>query len=252
MQLRQQIFFFLLMLISAWGAMAQQKNKTTESEPEEIDYREEYNYGINWNTNGDIIGGFVFKYGWHAGKNMYQSVGFELVNVRHPKEQVLTSRLTGNSFTAFKTNYLFVLRPQYGREFVLFRKGPEEGVHLNFVTAAGPSIGMLKPYYVLFDEVNNDPQRARSVRYDPDRHPLNFIYGSGSFFEGLNQMNFTLGAHLKTSFTLEFGRINNSVFGIEVGGLIEAYPSPVVIIRNAQNQSTFGSFFITVYYGNKY
>lgn len=223
-----------------------------EDSADEFEYKSEFDYGINFNTNAGLIGGGYLKY-TTAGKkkNTYRSYALEIVKVKHPKEIRYVSRLTGNSYLYNKINYFFVVRPQYGREYVLFRKAPEQGVHLNAIFAGGPSIGILKPYYIMWSENPNDATNAVSVAYDPDRYnEQSKIQGVGPFTDGFDQLKFRLGAHLKAALSFEFGRFNNSVLGIEAGFLAEAYPQKIVIMPS-QNKSVFTSAYLTWYYGNK-
>lgn len=225
---------------------------TGYAQEDEYDYQREYIFGVNFNTNAGIIGGLMFKHARSISQNQYQSFGIEVVNVKHPKELRRFSPITGNSFIPGKAVYLFAVRPQYGREYILFRKAPEDGVQLNAILAGGPSFGVTKPYYILYSDAR-DPNRAVSVPYDPNRHPsIEQIYGTGNILEGFDQLKVTLGAHVKGGLSFEFGRINNSVMGVETGLMLEAYTRKINIIPTAQNKSVYSSAFFTLYYGNKY
>jgi hypothetical protein len=221
------------------------------SQSDEQSYSEEFNYGINFNTNAGLIGGFFFKWAKANGPKRYHNFGFEVVNVKHPKENRFRNDQTGNSFLAYKTNYLFVIRPFYGQEFVLFRKAAEEGVHINGILAGGPSIGLLKPYYILYLEPNGNPNTAVSVPYTEDLN-LNQVYGVGNLTDGLNEMKITLGVHAKASLSFEFGQIKNSVFGMETGFLVEQFTRTQKIMAFTDNRKFFYSAFFTLYYGRKY
>jgi hypothetical protein len=221
------------------------------AQTDEQAYSEEFTYGVNFNTNAGLIGGLDFKWAKAIGERKYYCFGFGLVNVKHPKEYRFRNDATGNSFLAYKTNYLFVLRPFYGREFVLFRKAAEEGVHINAIFSGGPSLGMLKPYYLLYVESNTNPNSIVSVPYTKDLN-LNQIYGVGNLSDGLNEMKFSLGLHAKAALSFEFGQIKNSVVGMETGLIIEKFAKEQQIMAFAENRSLFTSAFITLYYGRKY
>ncbi len=224
---------------------------SASGQTDEQSYSEEFNYGINFNTNAGLIGGFFFKWAKANGPKRYHNFGFELVNVKHPKENRFRNDITGNSFLAYKTNYLFVLRPFYGQEFVFFRKAAEEGVHINGILAGGPSIGMLKPYYILYLDRSGNPASAASIPYTPDLN-LNQVYGVGNMTDGIDEMKISLGFHAKASLSFEFGQIKSSVFGMETGFLAEQFTRKQSIMAFAENQSFFYSAFFTLYYGRKY
>ena len=72
---------------------------------EEI-YSREFIYGVNFNTNGGLIGGVMFKFS--ALRNsvkmrQYSTFGLEIVNVKHNKETRLNS-FTGNTYIFNKKN----------------------------------------------------------------------------------------------------------------------------------------------------
>lgn len=220
------------------------------AQTDEQGYEEEFTYGINFNTNAGLIGGFGFKWAKQVKPRQYRSFGFELVNVKHPKEYKFRNDITGNMFIAFKSHYLFSFRPYYGREFALFGKAPEEGVHINAILAAGPSFGFRKPYYVLYVEDPNSPNPV-SLPYDTTLND-DQIWGVGSFSDGFNELKLTMGIHAKSSLSFEFGQIKSSVIGVEIGVMAEQFTKKQVIIPYVKNRSLFTSAFITLYYGKKY
>lgn len=235
-----------------WLFLSLMSIHTSYGQEEELEYEEEITYGINWNTNGGLIGGFMFKYAKSLSLNHYQSFGIEICNVKHPKEITYPNRNSTN-FIANKLNYLLAVRPEYGHEFVLFRKAPEDGVHANAIIAGGPTFGVLKPYYIQYQDPNHPNDGPTSVPYDPAKHPLSSIQGPGSPLDGLDMLKVVLGVHAKASVSFEFGRINSSVIGVELGVLGEVYPKKIEIMSGgAANKSSFGSAFFTLYYGNKY
>jgi hypothetical protein len=239
-------FFFLLYSGLSFG------------QSDELSYNEEFIYGVNFNTNGGLIGGVDFKWARAKGKKQFESFGLELVNVKHPKEYRFRSQETGNSFIGYKTNYLISLRPSYGREFSLFRKAAEEGVHINFIVAGGPSLGMLKKYYVLYQDFPGSSSFT-SIPFTADLE-LGQINGPGPFSDGLNQMKFTPGFHIKTALSFEFGQIKNSVAGLEVGFLFEQFTRKQELMASKLNSAstsflksgTFTSTYLILYFGKKY
>lgn len=221
------------------------------SQTDEQAYSEEFTYGINFNTNAGLIGGFELKWSKLIKERQYQCYGIGIYNVKHPKEYRFRNDASGNSFIAYKTNYLFPIRPFYGREFLLFRKASEEGVHINLILAGGPTLGILKPYHVLYIENNLNPNSITSLPYTEDLN-LNQIYGVGNLTDGLEQSKLNLGGHLRSSLTFEFGQIKSSVIGLEVGLLVEKFAQEQKIMAFAQNRSVYFSSFLTLYYGRKY
>ncbi|WP_245590616.1 hypothetical protein [Adhaeribacter aquaticus] len=224
---------------------------------EEEPYKREFNYGINFNTNAGLIGGGMVKSSRYLGGNWSKFWALEIVEVKSPKENRVFSIQTGNSFILGKSNYLYVLRPQYGREFIFFRKAPESGVQVNGILAGGPSIGLLVPYYVSYDYAGPaggrpGQSRVRTEQYDPGKHTSpEYIRGSSGFLTGMQEANPNIGAHIKSGISFEYGRYREDVTGVEVGFLLEAYPNKMVLVPQAKNASFFTSAYLTLYYGRR-
>ena len=114
----------------------------------DYEYNTEMLWGITKATNSGLIGGFLFKYSKELKReNMFHGGIIEIVNVKHPQEQRYYSE-SGNTFIWGKQHYLYSLRLSYNREFTFFKKASQQGVQVNGLLAAGPTLGFEAPYYV--------------------------------------------------------------------------------------------------------
>lgn len=208
------------------------------------DYTIENTWGVTKNTSSGLIGGFVFKRSIKNTLGSFTSYGVELVSVRHPAElKVVTG--TGNSYILSKENHLFAIRGQYGREYVLLKKAPQQGVQINLNLTIGPSIGLEAPYYVEY-------QQSIRVPYDPARHPdRGEITGRGFIFQGLFESSIVIGANIKTSLSFEFGTQKSSVSGFEAGFLLDAYTRKIDMMAESDNYAVWPTAFITLFYGSR-
>ena len=213
------------------------------------DYQSEFTWGINKNTYGGLIGGFVFKKARKLNDRLLETFGLEIMNVKHPQEVRQNSQSTGNYFIYGKSNYLYALRFQYGRDLILFRKAPQQGVEIKAVTAIGPTLGVVAPYYI---ERPADQGGFVTIRqpYDPSIRPEE-IYGPGRLFEGLGESSLKVGANAKVALNFELGTVKSQVTGFEAGFLLDAYTSKVIIVPTAQNYSIFPTLFFTLFYGSR-
>ena len=220
-------------------------------------YSREFIYGVNFNTNGGLIGGLMFKFSSLRNTvkmRQYSTFGIEIVNIKHNKESRVNS-FTGNSYIFNKVNYLYTIRPTYGRDFILFRKAPEEGVQVSAVFAIGASIGIVKPYHVLYQDALD--QSISSVAFDPDVHQPSQIIGAGNFLEGFQDARIVPGLNAKFGFSFDFGAFKNSVTGFEAGFHYEAYAQKIELMRNPTtfpeigNRQFFSSVYLTVFFGTR-
>jgi hypothetical protein len=234
-------YITIIFLFITFSTIAQEEN-------EEFAYTREFTYGFNFNTNGGLLGGLMAKHSrLLSGKN-YHSFGLEIVNVKHEKE-IRRQSGTGNFFIFGKQNYLYSVRLQYGRERILFRKAPEEGVQINGIIAGGPTIGVLAPYYIRYAYSQED---VRVVKYDPrTTGDINKTLGTGGIFQGVSESEVKIGLNLKAALSFEFGTFKSSVAGFEAGFLVEAFPEEIILMPTVQNRAVFTSAFFTLYYGTR-
>jgi len=216
------------------------------------DYNSEFIWGINKNTSGGLIGGLVFKKGRKLSDKVVETFGLEVVNVKNPQEVRRSSNSTGNFFIYGKSNFLYAFRFQYGRDFILFKKAPQQGVEIKLVTAIGPTIGVVAPYYIE-RSVDNSLFNTVHEQYDPNNpnHSFGNILGTGSLFEGLFKSKIQPGVNAKIGFNFELGTIKSQVTGFEVGFLTDAYLKKVIIMPTTSNRAVFPTLYFILFYGNR-
>lgn len=210
------------------------------------DYDREVLFGVNKNTNGGLIGGFVVKVGTKITDDQLSFWAVELSNVKNPKE-VRYNTVLGNSYIFGKSNYLYSIRPQYGREKIVFKKAPNQGVQVSVLGAIGPTFGLIAPYYIEY-AVN----RLETVteQYNPEVHQSRFnILGTGSLFQGLGQSEFAFGANAKAAVSFEFGVFKSNVTGLELGYMLEGFTKEIPLIPTTENRQIFQSVYFTFFYG---
>ena len=213
------------------------------------DYQSEFTWGINKNTFSGLIGGFVFKKARKLkNKRMLETYGLELINVKHPQE-VRKPSSTGNYYISGKSNYLYTFRLQYGRDFILFKKAPQQGVEVKAVFAVGPSIGILAPYYVEYGSGRPSEAGSYYAQYDPSNPDE--VLGTGRLFQGLGESSIKFGGNFKAAINFELGTVKSAVTGFEAGFLLDAYTSEIVLLPTTQNYTAFPTLFIAIFYGSR-
>ena len=245
-----------ILVILSTAVYAQRRTKVVDDA--EDTYKSFTSVGLTTNTNSGILGGAVFRKSSALssklfGKNQYRYLAVELVNVKHPKELSQQDFVTGARLVYGKVNYLFVLRPEYGKELTLFNRHDDEGISISAIVAAGPSLGLEKPYMVQFQEADGRVV-TRAPKVDPSNpnsNPYDGVIGAGSFFQGFGQTNIVPGIHLKTAVSFELSAFRDNVTGVEVGFLAETFTRKVQIMAFAENRSFYTSGYITLYFGSK-
>lgn len=234
------------------------------SDAEDDNYSTITTFGLTTNTNSGIIGGFSYRRskllkGKLLGMPQYRYLSFELVNVKHPKEIQSSINSIGSRYIYGKENYLFVLRPQYGREVKLFQRNSDEGIAVSGIFAAGPSVGIIKPYYLEVTFGNSSRTVPASQVNGLATATGETVTGAGGFFQGLDQSKLTVGLNVKAALSFELSAFRANTTGVEIGFLAEMFPNKIVIIPNQSNTGSredgnrnfFTSAYLTLFFGSK-
>jgi hypothetical protein len=235
---------------------------------DEQSYRRETVFGINFNTQGGLIGGANVRVAKVLDERWLRFWSLEGVSLKNPKEENVTNPYTGGTYKRFKANYAFALRPSIGIQRILFRKAADAGVQVNGLLSAGPTLGLLMPYYISFDQTAARTGSAPGVNdvivdeaYDPDKHggiQESYIFDRAPLFSGIGQTKVVPGVHLRGGLSFEYGRYRDAVAGAEIGFMLEAYTKRLLMLNPpaASNLSTlnrqfFPSFYLTLYIGHR-
>ncbi len=235
---------------------------------DEQSYRRETVFGINFNSQGGLIGGANVRVARVLDERWLRFWSLEGVSFKNPKEESVTNPYTGGSYKRFKANYAFALRPSIGIQRILFRKAADAGVQVNGLLSAGPSLALLMPYHISFDQTAARSGSAPSANdvvideaYDPSKHggtAENYIFDRAPLFSGIGQTKVVPGVHLRGGLSFEYGRYRDAVAGAEVGFLLEAYTKRLLMLNppapadpNSLNRQFFPSVYLTLYIGHR-
>lgn len=242
--------------------------KPTTAPSDEQSYRRETVFGINFNTQGGLIGGVNVRSARVVDERRLWFWSLEGVFFKNQKEETVTNAYSGGSFTLYKSNYAFALRPSIGIQHILFRKAAEAGVQVNALLSVGPTLGLLMPYHVSYDETwarrgGGGPSQSDVIvdeQYNPLIHDPNYIIDRAPFFSGISNTKIVPGAHLRGALSFEYGRYRDAVAGAEVGFLLETYTQRLVtfdppaansVDLNALNKRFYPSVYLTLYLGHR-
>ena len=229
---------------TAWGQAQRRTSVVFPAPSDEQSYNKEFVFGINFNTQAGLLGGASIRSSRVLDDRTLRFWMLEGVMLKNAKEQRVTNQYVGGSYIASKTNYGFVLRPSFGLQRVLFRKAADAGVQVNVLASAGPSLGLLMPYYISYDRTKHNVELA--------------ILDHGPLFSGIGQTQVVPGAHLRGALSFEYGRYRDAVAGLEVGFVVEAFTRRMVMLSPDPNLATdqlnrqfFPSVYLTLYFGHR-
>ncbi|MFC7667077.1 hypothetical protein ACFQT0_06320 [Hymenobacter humi] len=256
-------------LLAAAAAQAQapvRSGPAPAAPSDEQSYRKEFVYGVNFNTQGGLLGGAMVRSTRVLDDQWMRFWSIEGVMLKNAKEERINT-VVGGTYVDRKTNYAFVLRPSVGLQRILFRKAADAGVQVNGLVSAGPSLGLLMPYYISFDRtatqtrvINVSTDEIVNEQYDPVKHAdVGAILDRGPLFSGIGQTKIVPGFHLRGGLSFEYGRYRDAVTGMEVGFLVEGYTKRLLILSptnnpkevDGLNRQFFPSVYLTLYFGHR-
>jgi hypothetical protein len=246
--------FLVFILIGSLATQAQRRSD--EEEKSQLDDSKYFGYGATTNTHSGLLGGLVFRSSTPVSQRnnlpVHRYIALEAVNIKHPKEYQNVSAIV-SKFIYGKTNYFFVVRPEYGREWYLFKKNGESSIGLSGILAVGPSLGIEKPYYIKYGRGNGE--QDVTVQYDPDIHSdFSQIRGAASIWQGfLTNAKFNPGFHIKAATSIDMSTFGDNITGFEIGTTLEFFTRRPEIISSklTTNPRAFASAYLTLYLGNK-
>ncbi len=237
----QKLYIFILILLPFLG-------RAQLFDTEEFEYTREWIWGINKNTNGGLIGGFIVRHSRKKADDIYHTFGLELSNVKNPSETRYVG-IQGAGFIYGKSNYLYAIRTNYGLEKLMFKKANQQGIQISLVASGGLTFGLVTPYYILTLDGIYKPFEPDPNVSTPTYPSLESIAGPGKLFQGLNESELVPGVHVKGSIFFEFGSYRGNVSGIETGIMIEAFTKKIILVPTQPNKSVFTSVFFTLFWG---
>lgn len=218
-----------------------------------IIYRSETAFDFRLHTNGMAfavnLGEIITYY-----KTKYYHFEFGLMS--DPREQnqnrnlLLGGRLS-SSFAFGKQNSLMVLRAGVGHKYYLSEQARRKGVALGYNYQVGPSLALLKPYYLdLIYQENRDGVPffvLKSEKYGEDNAAvftnLNSIFGSSGFSKGFTEINVVPGIQAKAALFFSMGAFDKYVRAIETGIMIDLFIRKVPIMIETEKVGNKPYFF---------
>jgi len=253
------------LLLCGFALQAQSVEKTDDSKIGLL-YEHDLSFGVRLNTNGWGIFSTVGKAHTADRSHYYQ---FEFVEIKHPKEIKNSKDYTNfgrgptpKPFVFGKQNSFFSLRAAYGNRVFLGGKAEKSGVEVNWTYQVGPTLGILKPYYldIEYDRkqtINGTYIYTQQVKYDPNNPDSRFlqfpyIVGYSGFSYGLDEMKIIPGLNAKTGFNFDWANYSDYVVAMEVGISVDLYARSIPIMVLETNRPYFVALYLGIQFGKRW
>ncbi len=251
------IFIFFLSSINAFGQR--------EIGSKGFIYKKGLSFGIRVPTQGWAIFADIDKF---VTVNHRKLIQFEFQELKYSKEYKELGKAIANSnaqtpkpFFFGKQNNFYAIHGSIGGQKLLAERGEKSAVELRVVYLAGVALGILKPYYLYINPDPNNPTRESPLvleKYNPDEpeHFLNgnksYIYGSGGFAKGLNEIKLMPGLHGKIGLNFDWATYDEFIKAVEVGFLLDIYAKRVPIMIVDDNKQFFAHLYFSIQFGKRW
>lgn len=230
-----------------------------------IIYRTERAIDLRLHPNGYAIGMSFGDIRTYYKTKYYQ---IEIGRMFDPREESQNRNLAyfvnelSNSFKYGKVNEMMVVRGGVGRKIFISEKQKRKGIAIGYKYEVGPSIAVLKPYYLdLIYKEQQDMQvvdRVRSEKYSEENAEkfldINSIYGSSGFRKGWGELSFIPGLQAKGALFFSLGAFDKYIKSIEVGAMADVYIRKVPIMAETEavsNKPYFINLYLNLHIGRR-
>ncbi len=193
-------------------------------------------------------------------RKVYQ---FEIAEYKHPKQNKqigLLDQKVGQApprpYVYGKQNNFYLLRAMLGRRKQLGEKAEKGGIEIWNTFMIGPSLGILKPYYLNYDNGLDDGPAISRIKYTGDNEDqfLNehSIYGSAGFYRGFFESKIIPGIHTKYGYYFDWAPYKDMIRALEVGATADVYfrNAPLMVLE--ENSFFFFSVYVSLQLGKRW
>ncbi|MEO0733651.1 MAG: hypothetical protein AAFZ52_12515, partial [Bacteroidota bacterium] len=171
---------------------------------------------------------------------------------------LLTNRVS-RAYTYAKQNQLYALRLGFGKRKYLSEKARQRGVAVGYSYEFGPSLGILKPYYIEMTATDGVPVDVRhtgdntAAFLNQDR-----IFGASAWTVGIDELSLRPGIHAKAATHFGFGAYDETAKSLEAGIMADFFLGNTDLLIESDltpgvsNSPLFLSLYIQVQLGKRW
>ncbi len=250
--------FSFLSLCFALGQTNLEYGRNNYQENKGIIYQKELGFYANLQTRGFGLGATI-----GAIKTYYLTrfINIEIGSLKHIREyrqsfdfQAPTTNRISRAFIFGKQNAFYPLRVGFGEKRYLSEKAKQKGLAIGITYEAGPTLGLLKPYYLDLwpNEIPGAEPYIRSEKYSSANEStfLNVgrIYGASGFGKGLGELKIMPGAHAKLAIHFDWGAYDEMLKGMEAGVMADFFFKEVpIMVETTDNNLRNTPLFLNLY-----
>jgi len=260
----KKIFLLTILLPLFFAASGQNtfQPKQLDEAFKGIIYNQETAFNVRLHTNG-----FAFGLDFGKIKTYYQTkyLHIELGELKHnretrqsPDNATSQNGTVSRAFKFGKKNNLYTLRVGYGTKRYFSEKAKRKGVSVGLNYEIGPTLGLIKPYYIELRTADGGPN-PQSTKYSEEVHDRFLdvwsIHGSSGWTRGLDELSVLPGVHGKISVHFDWGAFDQYVKAVEAGIMLDVFSrkAPIMVeTEEVRNRAYFLNLFLNLQFGKRW
>ena len=248
------IFFLIILGLPDASGQRVIQPKLVEVDWKGIIYKKEWSIDIRLHENGAAIAYNSGRIRSYRKTNYYH---LELGYIKDPREKG-QSRISqtgrSGSFAYGKINSLINLRFGFGTKHYLSEKEKRKGLAVGYTYEIGPSIALLKPYFLDLEYVVGDGDNRTTIirqeKYSEENADVflneDFITGHSGFFKGFDEIDIRAGIQGKIGAHFAMGAFDKYVKAFETGIMFDVFTSNIPILLETEEISN-KPYFVKLY-----
>jgi len=258
----------LLISLNLWGQQLPGNQNIYDAQGPGFVYDKEVTFNFGLSTPRNFHLGIKVARIEAYNKTKFWTLDFG--DIRHSRELrsnyeriIIATNRVSRPFIYGKQNQLYALRLGFGTRTYLSEKAKQRGVAVGYSWELGPTLGILKPYYL---EIETSEQlnsgTVRDVRFSPETEDLFLdrfrIFGASAWSRGLEDLSLAPGIHARASLHLGFGAFDEVAKSLEVGVQGDFFFTNVPIMVESDltpgvtNSNLFLSLFMQMQIGKRW
>jgi len=210
--------------------------------------------GLTTATNSGLIGGMNIRKIWGKRNQNLNVLNLDLAHIKDYREFTSPYSYNGQTYTEGKLNYLFTLRPEFGKEITLLKKASLGGPALKGIFSTGPTLGLQAPYMVDIAFSSNGPNGNNTISVPmrellDNKYPSAGVVRESGMFTSIGKSKLVPGWHLKSALNIEFNSEKNSYLAIEAGFIIDIFNNPIEMLNQSTQRPVYTTGYLTFLFG---
>lgn len=181
----------------------------------------------------------------HYTKAQTGAITTDFQTIAHPQSTSIRNDafINAKPYVYAKINTAAALRLGYTHYRVISQGTKNSNTpRLTIGTTIGPSIGILKPYYISYQHARGDNSGPDIIQQNEETiQNTDSVYGPVSWTKGLNQLSARVGFHTDLHLAIDWNR-SYYFQSCKIGVRIDYFPNSLPIIYSSHNQ-----YFKSVY-----